>query len=99
LKPPTKKQIQEALVDLEKLLQPPRVDKSQRYKDPALDKKTIERLQAMKLLCFNVLDLDEKKAHPNDKVWTKASIQTAHSLGYSRSDSQNPGKNKSEHLC
>jgi len=99
LKPPTKKQIQEALIDLEKLLQPPRVDKSQWYKDPAFDKKAIECLQAMKLLCFNVLDLDEKKAHPNDKVWTKVSIQTARSLGYSRSDSQNPGKNKSEHLC
>ena len=47
LKPPTNKQIQEALVDLEKLLQPPQADKSQWYKDPAFDKKTIEHLRAI----------------------------------------------------
>jgi hypothetical protein len=99
LKPPTKEQIQDALVDLEKLLRPHRVNKSQQYKDPAFDKKTVECLQAMKLLCFNVLDMEEKKAHPNDKVWTKAAIQTACSLGYCQKGSQKPGKKKLEHLC
>ena len=68
------------------------MDKSQQYKDPAFDKKTVEYLQAMKLLCFNVLDMEEKKAHPKDKVWMKASIQAAHSLGYSQKGSQKPGK-------
>jgi hypothetical protein len=52
----------------------------------------------MKLLCFNVLDMEEMKTNPKDKVWTKAAIQTAHSLGYSKKGSQKPGKKKSEHL-
>jgi len=75
------------------------VDKSRWYKDPTFDKKTVERLHAMKLLCFNILDMEEKKAHPNDKVWTMAAIQTACSLGYHQKGSQKPGKKKSEHLC
>ena len=66
--------------------------KSQRYKDPGFDKKTVKYLQAMKLLSFNVLDMEEKEVHPKDKVWMKASVQTARSLRYSWKCSQKPGK-------
>jgi hypothetical protein len=46
----------------------------------------------MKLLCFNVLDMEEMKTNPKEKVWTKAAIQTTRSLGYSKKGSQKPGK-------
>jgi hypothetical protein len=89
---PTKDQIQDALADLEKLLRPPQEEKQLRYKDPAFDKKTVERLQAMKLFCFNLLDMEGEKANPKEKIWTRASIQTARSLGYCKNGSQKPGK-------
>jgi hypothetical protein len=54
------------------------------YRDPAFDKKTVKHLQAMKLLCFNILDMEETKTNPKEKVWTKMAIQTTHSLGYSK---------------
>jgi hypothetical protein len=50
LKPPMKEQIQDALVELEKLLQPLWADKSQWYRDPAFDKKTVECLQDITIL-------------------------------------------------
>ena len=98
--PPTVKQLEDAMEDLEKLLKPPRSDKHQNYKDPNFDPKTIKRLEAMKLLCFNVLELEKAKA-PGEKsrgIWTKASVTTARSLGHSTKNSIKPGKKKAKEL-
>ena len=98
--PPTIKQLEDAMEDLEKLLRPPRRDKRQKYKDPSYDTKTIKRLEAMRLLCFNVLELEKAKA-PGEKcrgIWTKASVTTARSLGHSAKNSITPGKKKAKEL-
>ena len=98
--PPTVKQLGDAMEDLKKLLKPPRSDKRQNYKDPSFDPKTIKRLEAMKLLCFNVLELEKAKA-PGEKsrgIWTKASVTTARSLGHSTKNSIKPGKKKAKEL-
>ena len=98
--PPSVKQLEEAMEDLEKLLRPPRCNKQQSYKDPGFNNKTIKRLEAMKLLCFNVLELERKKA-PGQKsrgIWTAASVTTARSLGYSKKNSLKPGLKKAKDL-
>ena len=97
---PSIEQLEEAMVDLEKLVRPPRCDKRQAYKDPGFDNKTIKRLEAMRLLCFNVLELERNKA-PGEKSrgnWTKASVTTARSLGYSNKNSQKPGAKKAKNI-
>jgi hypothetical protein len=40
------------------------------------------------------MDMEEMITNPKEKVWTKAAIQTAHSLGYSKKGSQKPGRKK-----
>jgi hypothetical protein len=99
---PTIPQLEEAMEDLKKLLRPPRCNKRQTYKDPGFDKKTIKSLEAMKLLCFNVLELERKKAPGETSrsrgIWTEASVTTARSLGHSKKGSKNPGKKKSKEL-
>lgn len=98
--PPTVKQLEEAMEDLNKLLKPPRSDKRQKYKDPSFDPKTIKCLEAMRLLCFNVLELKKSEA-PGEKsrgIWTKASVTTARSLGHSTENSIKPGKKKAKEL-
>ena len=98
--PPTVKQLKEAMVDLEKLLHPPRCNKRKTYNDPGFDKKTIKHLEAMKLVCFNVLELEANKApgEMSQGIWTKASDTTARSLGHSIKSSQKPGTKKAKNL-
>ncbi|KAJ3508503.1 hypothetical protein NLJ89_g5715 [Agrocybe chaxingu] len=95
---PTIPQLEEALVDLEKLLRPPRCNKRQRYSDPPFDKKTIKRLEQMKLLCFNVLDMEREKKLGERGIWTRASVQTARSLGNMKKGSRKPGEKKAKDL-
>ena len=96
---PTVKQLEEAMVDLEKLLHPLRCNKQKTYNDPGFDK-TIKCLEAMKLLCFNVLELEANKApgEMSQGIWTKASVTTARSLGHSIKSSQKPGAKKAKNL-
>jgi len=96
--PPTVQQLTDALVDLEKLLRPPRADKRRSYHDPDFDAKTVERLKAMKLLCFHALEQERTKPNSKQKTWISASLLTARALGHIKAGSKKPGTRKAEEL-
>jgi hypothetical protein len=79
--PPSIEEVQKALTDLSNLLKPRR-KKGCGFRDPGLDKITTERLSAMKLFCFNFVNMQTR--HPNSPQWQAASLQTAKSLGYGK---------------
>jgi hypothetical protein len=77
--PPSIEQAEKAFDNLMNILKPRR-KKGPGFTDPGLDKIVTERLSAMKLFCFNYLDMSKKnKAKPQ---WQAASLQTAQSLGH-----------------
>ena len=53
----------------------------------------------MKLFCFNLIEMETNKSDLKSRIWTKASVLTARSLGYSKEGSQKPGKKKAEQVC
>ena len=76
--PPTIEQAQKRFDDLANILKPRR-NKGPGFTDPGLDKIVTERLSAMKLFCFNYIDMSKK--HTAKPQWQAASLQTAQSLG------------------
>lgn len=76
--PPTIEQVKAAHEDIKNILRPRR-STGRGFKDPALGKVMKERLEGMKLFCFNYLDM-VAKGRPS--VWMAASLQTAKSLDH-----------------
>ena len=68
-------QVQAAMEDIEKLLHPPRCDTWRTYKDPRFDDKLepLNWLEAMKTLCFHVIELESKNSKASGG-WTRASV-------------------------
>ena len=95
---PSLEDIEKAHHDLEDLLCPLQRDKSQRYKDPGFDKRTTKCLEAMKLYCFNIIDMESKKQPGETGIWTKASVQTSRSLGFGKKGSVKPGTHHARQL-
>jgi hypothetical protein len=77
--PPTIEEVKKAYTDLGNLLKPWRKT-GKGYSDLDLDKITPEWLSAMKLFCFNFIDMQQKA--PDSPQWQAASKQMAESLGH-----------------
>ena len=58
----------------------PRQKKGHGFTDPGLDKIVTEQLSAMKLFCFNYVDMLKK--NPAKPQWQATSLQTAQSLSH-----------------
>jgi hypothetical protein len=95
---PSLEDIEKAHHDLKDLLRPLQRDKSQQYKDPGFDKRTTKCLEAMKLYCFNIIDMESKKQPGETGIWTKASVQTSKSLGFGKKGSVKPGTHHAQQL-
>ena len=63
---PGPQEVKDALQDIIDILKPPRNDKRQVYKDPGLDKKTVKRLEDMKIFCRMYIDLAEKASESDN---------------------------------
>jgi hypothetical protein len=59
--PPSTEEAEKAFDNLTNILKPRR-KKGPGFTDPGLDKIVTERLSAMKLFCFNYLDMSKKKS-------------------------------------
>jgi hypothetical protein len=76
--PPTLDEIEKAFTDLRNILRP-RTESGHGFRDLGLDRIVAERLSAMKLFCYNYIDM--QKGQLNSPQWQAASLQTAKSLG------------------
>ncbi|KAF8228903.1 hypothetical protein L208DRAFT_1132661, partial [Tricholoma matsutake] len=76
---PSIEQAEKAYNDLTNILKP-RWKNGPGFTDPGLDRIVTERLSAMKLFCFNYIDMSKKATAGSQ--WQAASLQTAWSLGH-----------------
>src|SRR5260221_5713716 len=68
---PSIKQLEEAMVDLEKLLRPPRCDKKQMYKDPGFDQQTDLNISSFQI-CHTVFTIHgciSKRTRRRQAAW------------------------------
>ncbi|KAF7768417.1 hypothetical protein Agabi119p4_7660 [Agaricus bisporus var. burnettii] len=96
--PPTLKEVEEACEEIQDILKPPRENSRVSYKDPGLNKKTVQRLEEMQELCRHYQRLSMESSLGTRGLWMRASRDVALINGHSRRGSQLPGKSRAEKL-